>query len=118
MILTREQILSASDIKTEVVPVPEWGGDVMIRGLTGADRDSYEQDITTIKGKNTRVNWINARAKFVALSIVDESGQRIFEDTDIKALGNKSAAALDRVFQAAQKLSGLTDEDVDELTKN
>ena len=34
---------------------------------------------------------------------------------DIAALGRKSSAALNRVFEAAQKLSGLTDEDVDEL---
>lgn len=117
-ILTREQILGAADIKTETVNVPEWGGEVRIKGLTGADRDAFEAAITTIKGKDTRVNWVNVRARFVALSIVDENGARIFTEGDIKALGEKSAAALDRVYAAAQKLSGLTDEDAAEMAKN
>lgn len=36
----------------------------------------------------------------------------------MKALGRKSAAALDRVFAAGQRLNGLTNQDVDELAGN
>jgi len=64
------------------------------------------------------VNLANVRARLCAISIVDETGKRMFSDEDVRALGRKSAAALDRVFAAAQRLSGLTDEDVEELAKN
>ena len=37
---------------------------------------------------------------------------------DISVLGQKSAAALQRVFNVAQRLSGFSDEDLEELAKN
>lgn len=117
-LLTRDAILQAQDLPTEQVHVPEWGGDVLVRALTGAERDRFEQSIVEQRGKNTRMNLQNIRAKLVALTVVDEQGNRIFKDEDVKWLGNKSAAALDRIFEVAQRLSGLRDEDVEELAKN
>jgi hypothetical protein len=60
----------------------------------------------------------NVRARLAAASIVDENGARMFSDEEIEALGGKSAMALDRVFKAAQRLSGLAPEDVEELAGN
>jgi primosomal protein N'' len=117
-LLTRDAILQAQDLPTEQVHVPEWGGDVLVRALTGAERDRFEQSIVEQRGKSTRMNLQNIRAKLVALTVVDEQGNRIFKDEDVKWLGNKSAAALDRIFEVAQRLSGLRDEDVEELAKN
>lgn len=117
-ILTREQILQANDIITETISVPEWGGEVLVRGLSGSQRDAFEDATLDQKGKSRRVILANIRARLCALSIVDENGKRMFTDEDVRALGRKSAAALDRVFSAAQRLSGLSDEDVEELAKN
>lgn len=117
-LLTREQILGATDIITEVVPVPEWGGEVLVRSLSGAERDRFEASIVDVRGKRRSVNLLNVRARLVALAIVDESGQQVFRAGDVEALGAKSAAALSRVFDAAQRLSGLSDDDVEELEKN
>jgi hypothetical protein len=118
MLLTKDAILTANDLVTEDVEVPEWGGAVRVRSISGAERDAFEQAIVTRKGKNVTTNMANIRAKMVALSLVDESGQRLFSDSDVVALGRKSAAALDRVFSVAQRLAGLTDTDVDELAEN
>jgi hypothetical protein len=117
-LLTREQILAADDLKREAVAVPEWGGDVIVKSLTGAERDEFEDSVVRQRGKNRELNLKNARARLVSLSLVDESGQRLFSAGDVELLGRKSAAALDRVFGAAQKLSGLTEQDIDELAKN
>ncbi len=117
-LLTRDAILQAQDLPAEQVPVPEWGGEVLVRGLTGAERDNFEQSIAEQKGKNVKMNLQNVRAKLVALTVVDEDGNRLFSDKDAEVLGRKSAVALNRVFEVAQKLSGLTPEDVDELAKN
>ena len=70
-------------------------------------------------GKNTKMDLRNMRAKLVALTVVDDKGKRLFRgDADVNALGRKSAAALQRVFEVAQRLSGLSDEDMEELAKN
>lgn len=117
-LLTRDAILQAQDLPTERVVVPEWNGEVLVRALTGAERDTFEQSIVEQRGKSTRMNLQNLRAKLVALTVVDEEGKRLFSDEDAKLLGQKSAAALNRIFEVAQRLSGLRDEDVEELAKN
>lgn len=116
--LSRDAILAVDDVQFEDVEVPEWGGQVRVKSLTGKERDALESSMIVGKGKNANVNLNNLRAKLVARSVVDEDGKRIFTDDDIAALGAKSAAALTRVYEVAQRLSGITQEDVDELTKN
>ncbi len=116
--LSRDEILQAQDLPTEDVPVPEWGGVCRVRGLTGAERDAFEQSIVEQRGKDTRMNLRNIRAKLVAMCVVDEEGNRVFHDEDAELLGKKSAAALNRIFEVAQRLSGLRPEDVEELAGN
>ncbi len=118
MLLTREQILSAQDLVTEAVAVPEWGGEVRVKSLSGAERDAYEASVMRITGTNAQLNLLNARAKLVALAVIDENGKRMFGDGDVIALAAKSAAALQRVFDVANRLSGLNARDLEELTKN
>ena len=117
-LLTRQDILSIRDIRAEVVSVPEWGGDVKIKAMSGKERDAWESALFQISGKDVTMNKENLRAKLVALTAVDEANVRLFTEADIEALGAKSAAALDRVYQASQRLSGLTPDDIKELEKN
>lgn len=126
VILSKEAILSADDLVKELVEVPEWGGAVYVRALTGAERDAFEQSMvemrTVRQGRKQEtvreMRLQNIRARLCALTICDEEGNRLFTDADVQALGRKSASALNRVFQVAQRLSGLTDEDVEELAGN
>jgi hypothetical protein len=117
-LLTREQILQADDLPFEDVEVPEWGGTVRVRTLSGQERDAFEASITEQRGRNIRIRPENIRARLVALSVVDEEGQQLFDESDIRRLGAKSAKALDRLFSVAQRLSGISNEDVEELAKN
>jgi len=114
--LSSEEILNTEDILEELVEVPEWKGTVRVRGLTGRERDAYEASLLEQRGRNTKANLQNARAKLVVLSVVDARGQRMFTESQIPQLGAKSAAALDRIWKKARDLSGMSDEDVEELT--
>lgn len=116
--LTREQILESNDIQEEIIEVPEWGGSVKVRGMTGVERDKFEASTFKGKGKNLQLNWQNIRAKLVASTVVNGVGHLMFTDQDVAALGKKSAVGLDRVFEAGQRLSGITKEDVEDLAKN
>lgn len=118
MLLNRDQILSADDLTYKDVEVPEWGGVVRVRVMTGAERGDFEQSIITGRGKNRDINFKNLRGKLVARCLIDEDGERLFSDADIQALEEKSAAALSRVFDVCQRINGLTDSDVEELTEN
>lgn len=115
MALSRDAILGASDLKTEVVQVEEWGGEVIIATMTGAARDAWEQSLV---GSGGKVNTANVRARLVAACAVDEEGNRLFSDDDAEALGKKSSAALDRCAKVAQKLNRLTEADLEDAKKN
>ena len=114
-ILKRDDILGVVDVKMELVSVPECGGEILVKGMTGTERDSFEASIVKQKGKGQSVDMSNIRAKLAAKSICDESGALLFTDADIKELGKKSASALQHIFEVAQRLSGIGDADVAEL---
>lgn len=120
--LTRDQILSAADSQTETVNVPQWGGEVRVRSLTAAERDEWEEAQLRRQSKrgveSVSVRMANSRARLVAFACVDESGGRLFSDNDVERLGQKSAAALMRVYDVAARLSGITESDIEDLSKN
>ncbi len=113
--LTRDLILEANDLKREQVEIPEWGGTVYVRGLTGAERDAFEASINADGGQG---KIQNVRARLVAFTVVDENGNRIFSDADAGILGRKSANALNRVFEVALRLNGIGNKEVEALAKN
>ena len=117
-LLSKTAILAAQDLQTEDVEVPEWGGAVRVRSFTGRERDAFEASMVRGDGKDRKVDLTNMRARLVGLTVIDETGQRLFTDEEADLLGAKSGAALDRVFAVAQKLNGLSGADVDELSKN
>lgn len=122
-VLSRDAILGASDIVTEVVEVPEWGGIVYVRSMTGRERDEFEESILVDKREKTRTgtrltrqaSLQNFRAKLAARVTYDADGQRLFSDADASLLGAKNSGALQRIVKKAQELSGMTDEDVEDM---
>jgi hypothetical protein len=118
--LSRDDILKAADNEPEEVTVPEWNGSVLVRGMTGRERDAFEVSLMT-QGRNGRreVNTANVRAKLVVRCVVDDDGNRVFTDADIAELGDHSAAAVDRVYAVAARLSGMGgDEEQAELVRD
>jgi hypothetical protein len=113
--LSKAAIVAVVDIKTEIVEVPEWGGAVAVRELTGTERDAFEQSMVKVGADGKRApDLTNMRAKLCAWCMVDGiTGDRLFSDQDLAELGNKSAVALDRVFRAAQRINGMGGEDVE-----
>ncbi len=117
-ILSKADILGSHDMRIKTVEVPEWGGSVRLRSLTGAERDAFEALLVKdIDGKRVP-DLANLRAKLLAATIVDEEDRQIFSAGDIAALGKKSAVALDRVFNVAQRLNGMSADAVEEAVKN
>ena len=116
--LTKEEILKADDIVIEVVEVPEWGGSVHVKTMSGTERDSFESEIVDIRnGVQAKTDTKNIRAKICARSICDEDGKLLFTEKEAVALGKKSVSALQRVFQVSQRLSRISDDDIEDFAK-
>ena len=110
-LLNREQILQAK-LPTERVNIPEWGGDVIIRTLTGSEFEEWENTETDSKNKQSLA------AKLCVMCIIDEQGQQIFNEKDIDKLSAQSGKALLRIFEAAVKLNGIDVDAVENAKKN
>lgn len=117
MSLNKEQILGMEDLAREKLFIPEWKNDVFVRTMSGAERDSFEAKISAESG-NKEIQLKNMRARLAVLTLCDENGKQLFETKDAPELGMKSAAALDRIFDVAQRLSKIGDDDVEKLVKN
>lgn len=116
MSLTRDQILAFDDIKPTVTPVdvPEWGGPVLIRPMSGLDRERFENYLA----KEAKDSDGNVRARMAAYCLCDEEGRTLFTEADVEALGRKNSHALDRIYQACIRLNALRKDGIDELEKN
>lgn len=116
--LDRDAILAADDLKLEEVEVPEWGGCVYVRTLPGAERDEFDQAIYDARGKGDAVDVRGVKVRLLVAALCDADGLPVFGPEDAEALNAKSSRVLDRLFDVAQTLNGLTADDVEELAKN
>ncbi|MFJ6841342.1 hypothetical protein ACIQRE_01585 [Streptomyces griseoluteus] len=124
MALSRDAIVQATDIPTETVPVPEWGGDVILRGLTGDELDDFQGSIRQFrrsmdgKGMEPVLIQQGMHAKLLVKCLVDDNGERLFQDNEAGELGAKSGKVLERLYDIAQTLSGLSEDEQEEMEGN
>ena len=95
--------------------------------MSGTERSRFEESLQEpLKqsktaerryGPKTQVNAKTVREKLCVWCIVDTHGQRLFSDDDLGAIADKSAAALERVVDAAMRLSGMNEEDVEQMAE-
>jgi hypothetical protein len=115
----RKAIMSAEDIPTQIVEVPEWGLAVRVKGLTGKQVDAWQGSLFKVKGDDVEMKMTNARAKLVAMCIVDENGKRVFNDgADVFDLGDKASKAINRIYEVARELSGISKEALEDIEGN
>jgi hypothetical protein len=114
----RDQILSADDLTSEKTEVPEWGVTIVVREMTGAQRDYLEQTMVTHQGTKSKVKTKNWRGELLRMSCYDLDGEVIFTAKDVEALMLKSASVLDRLCDIAMRLSGFDLKAAEELGKD
>ena len=112
--LDRDSILGAMDLTPTTLEIPEWGGEVWIRTMSGVERDMFDRRCM-VDQKNGSTP---SRAFIASLVLCDERGKRIFSEKDTNALEEKSGSALDRIFQWVAKHCLLGEGGVQEAAKN
>ena len=120
-VLTKEQIQAAQDFEMKPVPVPEWGGDdavVYVKSMTSAQRIQFELGLTHDNETVRERKRERAKEQLIVLTVCDADGNLLFEDADIGWLREKSAKPIERLFDAARKLNGIGEDDVEQLVGN
>lgn len=111
--LDAASILAASLAAPQPVYVREWGGVVYVREMSGAERDAFER-AGLVNGAPSLENF---RARLAVATVCDAAGRLLFEARQAPELGRASGRALQRIFEVAAPLNGITDEEVDALEK-
>ena len=117
MILTRDAILATEDIKIQEVEVPEWGGTVRLRTMTGAARDIWENSAQG-RVKDGKADISGMKVLVISKCAIDETGNLLFSHKDLEKLNQKSAKAINRLWDVAAKMNGIGDDSLEELGKN
>lgn len=112
-----------SDLPSEIVEIRDANGKVRgairMRGLSGAELTEYQRGLTIhTKDGKARTNMRRAMAKLVLLSACNGDGSPYFAESDLIQIDNMPAATLMPLFEAAQKLCGLSDDDMKELAED
>ena len=113
--MSKDAIGAANDLECVTVEVPEWGGEVSLRVPSVADFEAW--NVSRI-GDDGEFVSIGARASLVALCLVDDGGARMFSDSEVESLAQKSWRVIDRLFEQCKHLAGVDDDEVEETEKN
>ena len=113
--LTREDFLKIRPCEFKDVDVLD--GTVRLKAMTAGEKDAFEQDWHTLQEKYKGKNTPNIRAFFVIHHAVDSDNNLLFTVDDVEAVGNQPGLEIDKLFDACQELSGLSNEDEAALKK-
>jgi len=129
--LSRDQILTTQEgIRTQEVPVPEWGGVVLVRELTAiqaaelglfavSDDGRISMDGDKLDRDSVSVTELVAMfPRVVAACVVDEDLNAVLSIDDVRAMGARSSAPIQRIAEIALNISGLSDTETDDESED
>ena len=112
-VLTKKDILRITELKKQMVDIPEWGGSVCVQEMTGEARAEYDKWLVE-KG-----NVGGMRVRVLIATVIDpETGKPMFSELDIPDLLSKSSLAIERISDVGGDLSGLSEKKKGEQIKN
>ena len=116
--LSREDIMAIVSVKKESVDMPEWGGSVFVRVMSGVESDTLTDLILGHEEKTGNNRVPHLKAIMAILTVCDEDGGRLFSMTDIDMLLSKEGNALTRIFEVARRINGLSPDAEEDAEKN
>ena len=107
--LSKEAILLKS-FRKEKLSVPEWGGDVYIRHVSGKQREAVQSQAKKVKDGGPEMAFAS---ELLAMCLCDESGAALFAPDEIPTL---EGAMIERLALHCVKVNGLGKQD--DIEKN
>ena len=90
-----------------------------LQSMTERERAQYELQLQDKKsGKATDASIEKMRRLFVAKTLVDHAGNRLFNDDEAEQLGEVDGRVMGLLYERAQKHCGYDSSEIEELAKN
>lgn len=109
----RDKIRNAQDIQSELIEVDVWGSAVVeVRSMSSKQRSHMLRESMNDKGE---LDFESMYPQLLVACCYDpDTNALLFERDDMEWLHDKNAGAVEKLAQAAMRLSGLTRESSDE----
>jgi hypothetical protein len=110
--------LDGVQVQAELVIVRPWRKKVWVQELTGSELDEYREPMSVIDSKNNiKLSLKDSGLRLLAMAIRDANGNRLYPNTDagIKILGTMPSSGLEIIAKVARRLSGMGEDDVEEM---
>jgi hypothetical protein len=111
--LSAIDILSVDDLAREEMDVPEWGGKICVREMTGTELAEWQRIAQDPERED--VDAVVALAMF---TVCDSEGNRLFDMNTFDALKQKSIQVILQIQEVALRVNRLTEQDQAELKGN
>ena len=122
VIVTAEEFLTSPALERpkEDIPVPELGeGKVIpVWGMTPKEKTAWEDRQSRLPKSQKAAHLLQVRQRWVVECCRNDDGSKIFTIGQIEALGERSGVVMERLVNAALRLSGTSGEDLEKLAKN
>lgn len=112
-ILSAADILDVDDRETVVMEIPEWKGSIMLRAMSSNELIKFQRDI-----KSDGPARDEAIVRSLIVSIVNEKGEPLFDETKIKDLRKKSVPVVVRIQKRILQLNGMDEENQKRLIED
>lgn len=110
-----EDILALDDNHRVVVKIPEWKTEITVVSMTAAERADIERRWNKRDATSDPAAF---RADILEKSLKHANGAPFGTPEQIRQLLAKNACAIERLFEAACKVSGFSKQDVEDIAKN
>ena len=114
----KEKIKSAKDLNSETIYVDEWDVNIEIRAFSARKRLEIGKFASNMELKDSESNL-----KFIGSLLKEscydpETGEQIFEESDVEWISDKSGVVLDKIVDKALRINGLEKKAVESAEKN
>lgn len=118
MALNKAELTAKAKLREEEVHVGDVGP-LLVRELSGGDRDAYELSVLVKKGKDYETNLKDVRAKLIQRSLIDpDTDKPMYGPDELAELNALPASIMTALFDACQRLNRFTKDDIEDLAKN
>ncbi len=93
-------------------------GTVFVKAMTIKDQEMWESSMLESDGRPKGREDVSLTSAFLVQVVVDERGNRVFNESDIPQLDASKAGPLKKLFTVAQSLNGFDTSDIEQAEKN
>ncbi len=105
----RDIVLAADDLQESVEDIPEWGVQILFKGMTGRERIRLVERVSAT-GPDREFMYSDI---IIATALDPDTGKPAFDPADREALADKSGGVLERLAAKVMELSGVSIDDAE-----